>query len=129
MPCSVPHLVIGSHTPSIHLLTATPTTSATSSLLDASWPKLCMTTASWSATLLGPSTNTFWASPSGKDVAQPWDCPQSWKSGPCAPSLSCLSATPIHGPICVYLDIQIWRVKTTTSTRVWFICWKMMYPH
>lgn len=131
MPCSVPHLVIGSHTPSIHLPTATPTTLATSSLSDASWPKLYMTTASWSATLLGPSTNTSWASLSGEDVAQTWDCLQSWKSGPfsCVPSLGCLSSTPTHGPNFVYLDIQTWRAKITTSTRAWFICWKMMSPH
>lgn len=128
MPCSVPHLVIGScHHQSIFSLQPQPP-QLLPSLLDASWPKLCMTTASWSATLLGPSETHFGQSPSGKDVAQPGTVLSAGKSGPCAPSLSCLSATNLIA-ICVYLDIQIWRVKTTTSTRVWFICWKMMYPH
>lgn len=67
--CSVPHPVTASHTPSTPHLTATPTTSVTSSLWVAWWPRRFTTTGYWNATSRAASTNTSWAKVSGIQVS------------------------------------------------------------
>lgn len=65
MRCFALHQVTGSPIPSTPHPTVIPTTSATSSLWVALWPRQSMITGYWSATSLAASTSTSWERVSG----------------------------------------------------------------
>lgn len=103
MPC-LHHQVIRSHKHHRSIFSNPNHPSATSSLLDARGQSCVWQTASSECYPYCPTQTHF----VGQVQVRMWHnliCPLCVKIWSLCPSLSCLSATPIHGPICVYILI------------------------
>lgn len=84
-----------------------------------------MITGYWSATSLAASTSTSWARVSGIPDTQFQSLYQIFQEK----SFKWIQRSLFHDHILVVLPGTLtWRVRITHSSRVWYTCWRMMYP-
>lgn len=85
-----------------------------------------MITGYWSATSLAASTSTSWARASGIPDIDSFCHYIKFKKK----IFEWIQQHLFNNEIPVVLPgTQTWRVRITHSSRVWYTCWRMMYPH